>query len=343
MKQHPILRPYILPYMVWINFFLQSCLSSPHEAIPIKEHPYTTQVAIEQLIDKRFVAQGGYRVHLYEQAGYLRANVEETLLLEGFNKTYYNFPVYIVEGIDLIELASLDQEAQKSLIHVKLKKDAQPGYVYIGHTTLTDSSHVPVTNKDTDWSALHVAAKKGYAHIVELFIEQGEDIHAKSHNGDSPLHLATSKGHIAVVRLLLEHGADVNEEDQEGFTPLHIAVLTNQIDVARVLLEHGADVNIQNQEGISPLHMAASNGQEAIARLLLEQGAKVNMKCKDGWTSLHAAACDGHEQLVNLLLAHGAEVKEQEVQDGNTPLQLAIQNGHTAVANLLIERYKVYS
>jgi predicted Fe-Mo cluster-binding NifX family protein len=338
MSKRHILNQYCLRWILVVSSLLQSCTGLPHETTPPQGKTFNTQDTTKQLTDKRFTAQGGYIVHLYEEQGYLRANVKETLFHAGFNKTYHNFPVYIAEGIDLAQVAILSTQAQERLIHVSLNQDGQSGSVYIGHTALMDTTSIHhVKNKDIEQPTLHLAAKKDYLHIVELLLAKGADIHAKDENGDSALHVAIAAGHIKVIKLLLTYGADLNEEDKEDSSPLHIAASTGQLKAAKLLIKKGANIDAQNKDGITPLHIAASNAHQNIVHLLLEYGADVNATCNDGWSALHSAACDGHIALVKLLLAYGADANVT-VKDGNTPLDVAIQNGHTAVANLLAER-----
>ncbi|MGO4499195.1 ankyrin repeat domain-containing protein [Paenibacillus sp. 2RAB27] len=57
-------------------------------------------------------------------------------------------------------------------------------------------------------TSLHVAAfHKDSTQIIELLINQGADVNAKSEGGAYAIDLAKEQGHTAVIGLLREHGA----------------------------------------------------------------------------------------------------------------------------------------
>jgi len=74
----------------------------------------------------------------------------------------------------------------------------------------------------------------------------------------SPLHLAACKGYDHLVRILLNHGADPNARDSIGNTPLHLAACTNHINVIMLLLSAGTDACSIDKLGRSPLQLAQS-------------------------------------------------------------------------------------
>ncbi len=152
---------------------------------------------------------------------------------------------------------------------------------------------------DTDragWSCLHVAAEKGYRKILELLIEAGADIHARTFGGPAwtSLHLACSSGRVRATRALLQAGAPVSDLTTDGWTPLLLCGMgarSSHKSVAELLIDFGADPNAADPaDGETTLHKACRNGQEELASMLVDRGAAITLD-KAGVTPLaHALA-----------------------------------------------------
>ena len=146
------------------------------------------------------------------------------------------------------------------------------------------------------WSCLHVAAEKGYRNIIELLIEAGADVDARTAGGPAwtPLHLACSSGMVRATHALLQAGAAVSDLTTDGWTPLLLCGMGGRSGhkaVAEMLIEYGADPNTADPaDGETTLHKACRNGQEELATMLINRGAAITLD-KAGVTPLaHALA-----------------------------------------------------
>jgi ankyrin repeat protein len=68
------------------------------------------------------------------------------------------------------------------------------------------------------------------------------DIECEDVEGHRPLHLAVEGGHAEAVELLLDMGADVNARTRRGATPLQMAEAMGYEAIAQLLCGRGAEV-----------------------------------------------------------------------------------------------------
>jgi len=131
-------------------------------------------------------------------------------------------------------------------------------------------------------------------------------------SGYTALHEAASNGHVAPVDMLLDYGANINARTHNGITPLHEGVTYHETRVVKLLLVRGANADAVYANGHSPLHWAVIRGYEDIARLLLAGGTAVNARSRAGRTALHWAAIKDRWEIARLLLDYGADMYAQD-------------------------------
>ncbi|XP_045295159.1 fibronectin type 3 and ankyrin repeat domains protein 1 isoform X1 [Leopardus geoffroyi] len=167
---------------------------------------------------------------------------------------------------------------------------------------------VDVPNK-FGFTALMVAAQKGYTRLVKILVSNGTDVNLKNGSGKDSLMLACYAGHLDVVKYLRRHGASWETRDLGGCTALHWAADGGHCNVIEWMIKDGCEVDAADTgSGWTPLmRVSAVSGNQRVASLLIEAGADVNMKDKDGKTPLMVAVLNDHEELVQLLLDKGAD------------------------------------
>ncbi|XP_074088288.1 fibronectin type 3 and ankyrin repeat domains protein 1 isoform X5 [Macrotis lagotis] len=167
---------------------------------------------------------------------------------------------------------------------------------------------VDVPNK-LGFTALMVAAQKGFLRIVKILISNGTDVNLKNGSGKDSLMLACYAGHLDVVKYLRAHGASWEAQDLGGCTALHWAADGGHTDIIEWMITDGCKIDVTDTySGWTPLmRVSAVSGNKEVASLLIEAGADVNVKDKDGKTPLMVAVLNNHEELVQLLLEQGAD------------------------------------
>ena len=192
----------------------------------------------------------------------------------------------------------------------------------------------PNANLSTGESPLMTCSRTGGVESLKALLASGANVNARENSHDqTALMWAVAQKHPDVVQVLIEHGADlharsrVNREmvvrdvpnskgeirghttgewiDMGGGTPLLFAARVGDLASAKLLVAAGAAVNDTAADGTSVLAMAAYSGNGALATFLLDKDAIPNT-AGSGYTALHAAVLMSDMDLVKSLLAHGA-------------------------------------
>jgi ankyrin repeat protein len=197
------------------------------------------------------------------------------------------------------------------------------------------------------WTALMVAAGKGYVDIARLIIARGAAVNAEG-GGLTSLRLAAFDGHAAIVKLLLEKGANVNAKGFIDETALSMSIPFQgrepNPEVINLLLDVGADVNAKTRDGGFPLLSAAMAGYSDVVEALVKHGADVNERSRheeeeEGLTSLMMAAWAAHLETAKMLLKYGADADLRDA-NGDTAAAAAAQGGYPETALLLKQAMK---
>ncbi|KEP62959.1 UNVERIFIED_CONTAM: tetratricopeptide repeat-containing protein [Hammondia hammondi] len=181
--------------------------------------------------------------------------------------------------------------------------------------------------------------------LLQLLLDRGADVNAKSRDGVTPLHVAAGAEDETEAReilsRLLNAGAKVDAVCATFGTPLQHAILSGRLASAQFLLDNGANPDGE-EKGNSvkcalppPLVFASSAAHVETIEMLLRAGANPSRTDGDGWTALQCAAEAGSEAGVKALLAAGADA--HVVTQGVTAFDLALRYGHVATAALLKE------
>ncbi|XP_054379020.2 fibronectin type 3 and ankyrin repeat domains protein 1 isoform X12 [Pongo abelii] len=199
---------------------------------------------------------------------------------------------------------------------------------------------VDVPNK-FGFTALMVAAQKGYTRLVKILVSNGTDVNLKNGSGKDSLMLACYAGHLDVVKYLRRHGASWQARDLGGCTALHWAADGGHCSVIEWMIKDGCEVDVVDTgSGWTPLmRVSAVSGSQRVASLLIDAGANVNVKDRNGKTPLMVAVLNNHEELVQLLLDKGADASVKN-EFGKGVLEMARVFDRQSVVSLLEERKK---
>ncbi|KAF7557397.1 hypothetical protein G7Z17_g636 [Cylindrodendrum hubeiense] len=205
---------------------------------------------------------------------------------------------------------------------------------------------------------LAMAAKMGWARVVQLLLNAGANINRSSLNPyktddlspglaapQTPLAIAVEYRQHAVVEVLITSGADLNYIGRHGgATPLCYAFSCFWFphDITLSLIRGGADPNKPSTTGLCPIHLAVKNMsilyvEEAI-KILIDAGADVNCQTPAG-TALQMVVEKGYKHLVGMLLDAGADINAPAMSHkGMTPLQAAAKRDDLPLVQDLMSR-----
>jgi ankyrin repeat protein len=159
--------------------------------------------------------------------------------------------------------------------------DVELGHAaFFGHWKVCDfllahgasaSAHLRATDETPLHGALAKAGRPYYLYVVQLLVEHGADVNARTipgretaafmrdvrTKGETPLHRAAAYGDEATVRYLLDHGADREARDAHGDSPLSWASEHLRPGTILALLAHGEHrISEKSRQNITTDHGA---------------------------------------------------------------------------------------
>jgi Ankyrin repeats (3 copies) len=123
---------------------------------------------------------------------------------------------------------------QESIAHLLLSAGADP--------------NISADDQHNEMSALHLAAEYSMDHTVEILLQLGASVHARTLTQTTPFYRAARGGSVRTLTLLRDHGSDINARTWDDWTPLIEAISNGHEAVAKKLLEWGADTTIRKKE-----------------------------------------------------------------------------------------------
>eukprot|EP00981_Chlorochromonas_danica_P010455 scaffold3236_cov188-Ochromonas_danica.AAC.6 len=216
----------------------------------------------------------------------------------------------------------------------------------------SSSSSLDLSLLVNDFSALHMAAKRGYGESITLLLSYNPSLATvATANGRLPAMVAAYEGQVEALHLLLPHTPHTTC-DQAGNTLLHYATWGGSLDCVKLLVEEGLEVHKENHEGLKPFQFAVAGDYSQIVEYLLsltlhsqeqevkkgeeqQQQGEEEEDSVSGMTVLHRAAAHGALSALTLLLPHYDRL--QRAANGSIPLHYAAQHGHLEVLQALLQ------
>ncbi|GLA39951.1 hypothetical protein AnigIFM63309_007555 [Aspergillus niger] len=210
--------------------------------------------------------------------------------------------------------------------------------------------HILTQSPDGD-TALHLAARKGYAEafnfiLVQAMVKQtfSKPLLVTNRNGETPLWLAAAHGHLEIVWSIFQYqDFDLDVPDTGGETPFWVAASNGHTEIVRYLANSGrVNVNHLNKAGLSALWAAVFNGHEDVVQaMIIMKSLDPNHSESGAGTPLEAAIRVRDERMVRLLVGTARTEVDQPIQHGKTPLQLAAEKGCEEIVAILVSTRRI--
>jgi serine/threonine-protein phosphatase 6 regulatory ankyrin repeat subunit B len=181
-------------------------------------------------------------------------------------------------------------------------------------------------------TALHVAVASGHTEIARTMIDSKRisidiPIEGSYNHGMTSLMIAAQRGDANTVNVFVAKGANVNALNRDKESALMYACIGGYVDIATELLSHGADLKAKNKLGLTALMLASSRGHADVIKALVhfhdanttklsQRIALSGLEEKDyaGRTALDIAFDVSKQGAMNELMAVGADTHGKRIR-----------------------------
>tara|TARA_B100000965_G_scaffold320581_1_gene281662 strand:- start:1194 stop:2843 length:1650 start_codon:yes stop_codon:yes gene_type:complete len=194
---------------------------------------------------------------------------------------------------------------------------------------------------------LHMAVEWNLINLTEAIIDTTTDLDAieiEDDRGWTALHIAADKGFNQCASILLKCSKNaLNKKTKKDESPLHLAAANNRQSTVCLLIDEGANIEAENASGNTPLLEASQEGAEKSAMVLLNKGANASKTNLKGQTALHLCAMSSAENLCKTLAKIDPKAPYAQDNDERTPLHIALLNENSSIALALVVEYGTIS
>ncbi len=265
-----------------------------------------------------------------------------------FNRN--NLPPAQAPLILAVEIRITQEQAQSDLFSAIDFAD-ENDFPRLCDTAISHGANVN-TNNVIGRHPIECAILRGSLPILRYLFARGALTPNLNHSGYDIVMLAARKGYADIVEFLITDGNMQNDaKDIQGMTALHRAVISNQTEAIKVLLEHGAcpdtltsavginllqkifnqnlnEFNIfTNGKNITPLMIATANQNYDSVNLLLEHNANTDLGAVP---PLLIAMKNNDVQMIEILSRAGAYSDHLLILDDVGLIEYAIKNNISA-------------
>jgi ankyrin repeat protein len=180
------------------------------------------------------------------------------------------------------------------------------GLQHVVRTLLPD--HLPHINTrfHNGWTPLTAALTARQEAVARFLLSAGADPNVCAsehrHNRLSPLHIAAENSMDEAVEILLQLGASVDARTLTGTTPFYRAARGGSVRILALLHDHGSDIDARTWDDWTAIIEATCSSHDAVVEKLLDWGADTTIRTNQGDTA-YDFACD-EPSIRSILIRH---------------------------------------
>ncbi|CAK1356546.1 uncharacterized protein RHO25_012312 [Cercospora beticola] len=209
------------------------------------------------------------------------------------------------------------------------------------------NNHVPLIPlaQHGQMLAIHVAAKKGFASIIEELVNICNVNAMCPSRRQHVLHFIAENGTEDCLQPILSMNLDWNARNRDGRTALFVAMVAGHDDIVKALLEaEGFEVDEEATFCQVLLHWAVYHGHDKVKQLLLDTGKAAIDEEKEWYYDLLSwAARNGYDKIVQLLLDISKAASDEQNKWYDAILSWAAHNSYDEIVGPLLETGAVNS
>lgn len=134
----------------------------------------------------------------------------------------------------------------------------------------------------------HIAAYNGRSDILDILLKKKADINKTDMRDLTPLHSAVliyyGPENSRCVQLLLDAGADINAKSWKKQTPFYLACCNMPKYLVSMMMRYSPELNAADDYGETPFTRLAYRGAVSTMTILVKAGADLNIANNDGNT-----------------------------------------------------------
>lgn len=148
---------------------------------------------------------------------------------------------------------------------------------------MNDQFYQQLVDQGRGEAALLEAARQGNNKWIGKLLAEGISPQCKGLNGSTILHMAASGGQLHIMELFIDAGQDVNCQNLLGSTPL-IALIKApladrvQLDGSKRLIASGADPRIKDSKGRNALDWAMDGRSKELQGVISQRISELNQR-----------------------------------------------------------------